>query len=155
MAIISVVDDDEPLRSATIDLLDSAGYPCEAFGSADAWLASASAAETACLILDIRMPGMTGLELQQRLTSMGGATPIIFVTAYPDERTRLQAMNSGALCFLPKPFDDEELLDESPPHERSGTAYASPPQLTYRHDHHTQNGSMCQSAVFDRQMFVR
>jgi FixJ family two-component response regulator len=111
MAVISVVDDDEPLRSATIDLLNSAGYPCEAFGSAGAWLMSASVSETACLILDIRMPGMTGLELQQRLMSMDLPTPIIFVTAYPEERARRQAMNSGALCFLPKPFDDQELLD--------------------------------------------
>jgi FixJ family two-component response regulator len=111
MAIISVVDDDQSLRLATIDLLNSAGFSCEAFGSAEVWLASANIAETACLILDIRMPGMSGLELQQRLAAMGHATPIIFVTAYPEERIRRQALSSGALCVLSKPFDDEELLD--------------------------------------------
>jgi FixJ family two-component response regulator len=111
MAIISVIDDDESLRSATIDLLNSAGFSCEAFGSAEVWLASANIAETACLILDIRMPGMSGLELQQQLTVMGHATPIIFVTAYPEERSRRQALNGGALCYLPKPFDDRELLN--------------------------------------------
>lgn len=111
MAFISIVDDDESLRFATIDLLNSAGFSCEAFGSAEAWLASANVAKTACLILDIRMPGMSGLELQQRLAAMGHATPIIFMTAYPEERTRRQALNGGALCYLPKPFDDQELLD--------------------------------------------
>ena len=111
MAFISVVDDDESLRFATIDLLNSAGFSCEAFGSAEAWLASANIAKTACLVLDIRMPGMSGLELQQRLAAMGHATPIIFMTAYPEERTRRQALNGGALCYLPKPFDDRELLD--------------------------------------------
>jgi FixJ family two-component response regulator len=111
MSFISVIDDDESLRSATIDLLNSAGFSCEAFGSAEVWLASANIAETACLILDIRMPGMSGLELQQKLAAMGHARPIIFVTAYPEERTRRQALASGALCYLPKPFDDQELLD--------------------------------------------
>jgi FixJ family two-component response regulator len=111
MAIISVVDDDESLRSATIDLLDSAGFTCESFGSAEAFLESGRIADSACLILDIRMPGMSGLDLQRHLETTGYATPIIFVTAFPEERTRSRAMVDGAVCYLSKPFNDQELLD--------------------------------------------
>jgi FixJ family two-component response regulator len=110
MAIISVVDDDESLGSAIIDLLNSAGFTCEPFGSAEAFLGSGRIADSACLILDIRMPGMSGLDLQRHLETTGHATPIIFVTAFPEERTRSRAMADGAVCYLPKPFNDQELL---------------------------------------------
>jgi FixJ family two-component response regulator len=108
--LISVVDDDASVRSATVDLLASVGFACEAFASADAYLQSEAANRTACLILDVRMPGLNGLELQQFLTDHGRAVPIIFITSYPNERVRRRAIKGGAICYLPKPYSDEELL---------------------------------------------
>jgi FixJ family two-component response regulator len=110
MDIISVVDDDESVRTATIDLLNSAGFDCEAFESAEAYLRSNRPAQTSCLILDIRMPGLNGLELQRRLFASGYSIRTIFITAFPKERTRAQAIGSGATCYLRKPYSDEELL---------------------------------------------
>ena len=111
MDMISIVDDDASVRSATVDLLDSLGFTCEAYGSADEYLGSTTAADARCLILDINMPGLNGLELQQRLLRCGCAPPIIFITAFPEERTRIQALRAGALCYLAKPYSDEELLE--------------------------------------------
>jgi len=111
MALISVVDDDESLRSATTDLLVSTGFTCESFVSAETFLESGRIADSACLVLDIRMPGMSGLDLQRHLETAGHATPIIFVTAFPEERARERALADGAVCYLPKPFSDQELLD--------------------------------------------
>lgn len=108
--MISVVDDDASVLSATIDLLDSAGLACEAFPSAEAYLASGHAPSTACLILDVSMPGLTGVELQRRLLQSGHSIPTIFITAFPEERTRAQAERHGAICYLCKPYRDEELL---------------------------------------------
>ena len=108
--LISVVDDDESVRSATVDLLASVGFACEAFVSADAYLQSDAANRTACLILDVRMPGLNGLELQQLLAEQGRAVPIIFITSYPNERVRRRAIRGGAICYLPKPYSEEELL---------------------------------------------
>jgi len=108
--VISVVDDDESVLSATIDLLDSAGLACEAFPSGEAYLASGRAKSTACLILDVSMPGVSGVELQRRLVHAGHSIPIIFITAFPEERTRAQAQSYGAICYLCKPYQDEELL---------------------------------------------
>ena len=109
--LISVVDDDASVRSATVDLLTSLSFACEAFASAEAYLQSDVANRTLCLILDVRMPGLTGLELQRLLTDQGRIVPIIFITAFPDERTRRQAIEGGAICYLPKPYEVEELLD--------------------------------------------
>jgi FixJ family two-component response regulator len=111
MDMISIVDDDASVRSATVDLLDSLGFACEAYRSAEEYLGSATAADTRCLILDIHMPGLNGLELQRRLAQSGSTVPIIFITAFPEERSRAEAFRAGALCYLPKPYSDEELLD--------------------------------------------
>jgi FixJ family two-component response regulator len=110
MNVISVVDDDASVRSATVDLLNSAGFSCEAYASAEEYLGSERIAHTACLILDIKMPGLSGLELQRQLVQSGCTIPVIFITSFPEERTRAQASGAGALCYLPKPYSDEELL---------------------------------------------
>ena len=108
--LISVVDDDASVRSATVDLLASIGFGCEAFASAEAYLQSDVVNRTLCLILDVRMPGLSGLELQRLLTDQGRIVPIIFITSFPDERTRRQAIEGGAVCYLLKPYSDDELL---------------------------------------------
>ena len=108
--LISVVDDDESVRSATVDLLASLGFACEAFTSAEAYLQSDVASRTSCLILDVRMPGLNGLQLQQVLTDQARLVPIIFITSFPSERVRRQAIKGGAICYLPKPYSDDELL---------------------------------------------
>jgi FixJ family two-component response regulator len=110
MSVISIVDDDESVRIATADLLNSVGLSCEAFASAEAFLQSGQASRTACLILDVRMPGTNGLELQQRLAAAGHTIPIVFITAFPTETARSRAVRAGAVCFLPKPYADEDLL---------------------------------------------
>ena len=109
--LIAIVDDDESARSAIHGVLKSDGFKPQAFASAEEFLASGQQSETACLISDIRMPGMSGLELQARLAEEGYRIPIIFVTAYGDKRMRMQAMRGGAVCFLGKPFDDNVLLE--------------------------------------------
>jgi len=110
MELISVIDDDESVRIATVDLLNSVGFACEAFASAEAYLRSGKASSTSCLILDISMPGMNGLELQQRLWQDGHSIPIVFITAFPTDATRVRAVKAGAVCFLPKPYADDKLL---------------------------------------------
>ena len=109
--LISVVDDDESVRSATVDLLASLGFACEAFMSAEAYLQSEAANRTSCLILDVRMPGLSGLELQRALTNQGRLVPIIFITSFPSRRVRQQAIKGGAICYLPKPYSVDELLN--------------------------------------------
>jgi FixJ family two-component response regulator len=111
MELISVVDDDESVRSATIDLLNSVGFDCEAFESAEAYLRSERVGRASCLILDITMPGLSGLELQRQLVHSGYSIPIIFITAFPEQRTLAQAMQAGAICYLPKPYSDGTLID--------------------------------------------
>jgi FixJ family two-component response regulator len=108
--LIAVVDDDASVRSATVDLLASVGFACEAFEAAEEYLRSEAANRTACLILDVRMPGLNGLELQRLLAEQGRAVPIIFITSYPNERARRRAIRGGAICYLPKPYSEEELL---------------------------------------------
>ena len=108
---IAIVDDDESVRSAIHDVLESVGLQPQSFASAEEFLASGEPSQTACLITDIRMPGMSGLELQATLTEEGWQIPTIFITSYGDTRTRRQAMRGGAVGFLGKPFDDEVLLD--------------------------------------------
>ena len=109
--VIVIVDDDESVQSALQDLLEAVGFPTRAFGSAEQFLESSQHRNTACLIADIRMPGMSGLELQAKLNSEQSRIPIIFITAHGDEKMRLQAMRAGAVDFLTKPFDQEVLLD--------------------------------------------
>jgi len=108
--LVVIVDDDESIQDALQDLLDSAGVPAKAFGSAEEFLESGLYRETGCLIADIRMPRMSGLELQARLKADQCPVPIIFITAHGDARTRLQAMREGAVEFLSKPFDHQLLL---------------------------------------------
>ena len=108
--IVSVVDDDASLREALRGLLKSAGFRVEVFGSAEEFLASGRLADTACLVLDLRMPGITGLEMQEQLIASGSAVPIIFITAHGDENARSRALERGAIDFFQKPFSDEALL---------------------------------------------
>ena len=108
--LIALVDDEASVRSATVDLLASVGFACEAFEAAEEYLRSEAANRTACLILDVRMPGLNGLELQRLLAEQGRAVPIIFITSYPNERARRRAIRGGAICYLPKPYSEEELL---------------------------------------------
>ena len=109
--LVVVVDDDDSIRSAVQDLLEAVGLPASSFASAEDFLRSGKQHETACLITDIRMPGMSGLELQAQLNAERCRIPIIFITAHGDEKMRLQARREGAVEFLSKPFDNEVLLD--------------------------------------------
>ena len=103
--VISIVDDDDTVRAATESLVRSLGFKARTFASAEAFLQSTSPRETRCLILDVQMPNMSGIELQTRLSELGFEIPIIFITAYPDEAVRRRAMEAGAVAFLLKPFD--------------------------------------------------
>lgn len=107
--LISVVDDDQPHRKSMRKLIMLLGYTVEAFSSAADFLASRALPETACLITDVNMPGMTGVELHRRLVDTGYAIPTILVTAYPDEVVRDQALKDGVICYLSKPVDDDIL----------------------------------------------
>jgi len=109
--LIAIVDDDESVQSALQDLIEADGLSARCFGSAEEFLDSGLQRKVACLITDIRMPGMSGLELQARLKADGIKTPIIFITAHGDERVRIQAMREGGVEFLMKPFDDQVLLN--------------------------------------------
>lgn len=109
--MVAVIEDDESYRVAVERLLKSAGLLAQSFGSAEAFLSSGQQHETGCLISDIRMPGMSGLELQSKLNSDHCPIPTIFITAHGDEKMRMQAMRGGAVKFLAKPFDGEILLE--------------------------------------------
>ncbi|MDH2380823.1 response regulator [Bradyrhizobium sp. CER78] len=108
-ALISIVDDDQTFRESMYQLVMSLGYTVEAFPSAADFLASRLLRETACLVTDVQMPGMTGVELHRHLVDAGYAIPTILVTAYPDEAIRDQALRDGVVCFLSKPVDDKHL----------------------------------------------
>jgi FixJ family two-component response regulator len=109
--LVAIVDDDDLMRSALQGMLKSVGLPSQAFVSAEEFLKSGQQRHTACLIADIRMPGMSGLELQARLNAERCLIPTIFITAHGDTKMRMQAMRAGAVEFLAKPFDDEVLLE--------------------------------------------
>jgi FixJ family two-component response regulator len=109
--MVAVVEDDESYRAAVQRLLKSAGLPVRSFASAEDFLKSGQQQETGCLIADIQMPGMSGLDLQAKLNAEHCPIPIIFITAHGDEEMRLQAMRAGAVKFLAKPFDGAILLD--------------------------------------------
>jgi FixJ family two-component response regulator len=107
---IAIVDDDESVQNALLDLMEADGLSARSFGSAEEFLESGLQRKAACLIVDIRMPGMSGLELQAKLKAARFDTPIIFITAHGDASVRMQAMREGAAEFLVKPFDDQVLL---------------------------------------------
>lgn len=108
--IIAIIDDDEAMQDSLRDLLEAAGQVARCFASAEDFLESDLHARAACLIVDIRMPGMSGLELQARLKEEKRNIPIIFITAHGDARMRIRAMREGAVEFLSKPFDHQLLL---------------------------------------------
>lgn len=110
-SLVSVVDDDESVRESLPDLLNELGFDARAFSSAEAFLSSDCVDKTRCLILDVMMPGMTGLDLQQELTRRGQGIPVIFITAQKDETLRARAFKQGAVKFLNKPFSDTALFD--------------------------------------------
>ena len=101
-SLISIVDDDDWIRGALEALVRSLGLATRTFASAEAFLQSSVVAETRCLVLDVQMPGMSGLELQDHLSHLGSEIPIIFITGYPDETVKARALNAGAICFLDK-----------------------------------------------------
>ena len=109
--LISIVDDDVWLRNSLANLIRSVGFRSQEFASAEAFLASGEARATACLILDVRMPGMNGLELQRRLIAADWQLPIIFITSHADDAARAHALEAGAVAFLLKPCRDQELFD--------------------------------------------
>ena len=108
--LISIVDDDEPFREAMTSLMKSLGFEVEAFPSAEAFLASPRLASTSCLIADVHMPTMTGIELHRQLVASGRTIPVILITAYPDDNIRARALAAGVICYLSKTFDDDALL---------------------------------------------
>ena len=109
--LVAIVDDDDSMRSALQGLLQSAELPSQSFASAEEFLQSGQQHQIACLIADIRMPGMSGLELQAQLNAERCRIPIIFITAHGDEKMRMQALRAGAVEFMAKPFDDGALLE--------------------------------------------
>ena len=108
--IISIIDDDESMRCAIKSLVTSLGLDAYTFASAEAFLQSPHLARTSCVITDLQMPGLNGVDLQRSLLAQGRRIPIIFVTAFPEERLRARALEAGALGFLSKPFDSETLI---------------------------------------------
>jgi FixJ family two-component response regulator len=109
--MVAIVDDDDLMRSALQGLLKSVGLPAQAFASAEEFLKSGQQHQVGCLVADIRMPGMSGLELQAKLNADQCRIPTIFITAHGDEKMRMQALRAGAVEFMAKPFDDEVLLE--------------------------------------------
>lgn len=108
--VISIVDDDESVRAALKSLIDSVGFRAEVFGSGEEFLKSRYLSETDCLIADVRMPGMSGLELQERLNAAGSSVPIVFISAHDDKEARARGLRAGAIDFLQKPFSEDSLL---------------------------------------------
>ena len=109
--LISIIDDDEALRNSLDDLVQSIGFGTQGFPSAEEFLNSSQARDTACLILDVRMPGMNGLDLQSRIVAARWRIPIIFITSHADDDARVRALEAGAVAFLYKPFREEELIN--------------------------------------------
>ncbi len=110
VSLIGVVDDDESVRDALDSLVRSAGYYCAVFPSAEAFLNSGSLDATDCMVLDVRMPGLSGLDLQRKIRAMNYGTPIIFVTGHADDEARARALRDGARAVLSKPFSEDALL---------------------------------------------
>ena len=123
--LISVVEDDQPFRESMRKLMTVLGYTVQAFPSATEFLRSPLLTETACLVTDVQMPGMSGVELHRHLIDRGQVIPTILVTAYPDETARNRALKGGVVCYLSKPVDDEKLerclrsaLESRKPHQK-------------------------------------
>jgi len=108
---ISIIDDDESVRVATKSLLSALGWTVDAFASAEEFLNSPRANDSACLVVDVQMPRMSGVELQRVLKARGQTVPMIFVTAFPEEGLRDRLLKAGAVGFLSKPFDDQSLIE--------------------------------------------
>ena len=109
--VVSIIDDDLSVRVAVADIVRSMDLTASVFSSGEDFLISNSVADTACIIADIQMPGLSGIELQQALKARDLKIPMVFITAYPDERTRAKAFDGGAICFLNKPFDGSTIID--------------------------------------------
>jgi FixJ family two-component response regulator len=109
-SVITIVDDDESVREALMSLMRAVGFACEAYACAQDFLRSGRLHRTACLIADVRMPGMTGLELQRHLVASGNPIPTVLITAHQDEDGRARAMRAGVICYLTKPFNEDDLL---------------------------------------------
>jgi FixJ family two-component response regulator len=105
LPVISIIDDDASVRAATDNLLRSLGYTVNTFVSAEEFLRSIHLNDTSCVIADVQMPGMSGVDLQARLLAQGHRVPFIFITAFPEETIRARALKAGAICFLTKPFN--------------------------------------------------
>jgi FixJ family two-component response regulator len=139
--MISIVDDDPFVRQAIDSLMQSMGYRSATFASAEEFLRSSYIHETACLIADVQMPGLSGVDLQRVLIAGGNRTPMIFITAYFDERIRRSVMEAGAIAYLSKPFDDESLI------ERLQSAFCGLPR--------TRTGNNRPALVRDKRVEVR
>jgi FixJ family two-component response regulator len=111
LSVISVIDDDASVRTATNNLLSSHGYPIQTFVSADEFLQSARLKGSSCVIADVQMPGMSGLDLLTHMRAQGYTVPFIFITAFPDDGVRARALKAGAIGFLAKPFAGPALID--------------------------------------------
>jgi FixJ family two-component response regulator len=109
--LVAIVDDDKSIRDATQNLLRAAGFSTAAFEDAESFLGSASRASASCVVADMRMRGMTGLELYQELLASGRGIPTVIITAHPEELTQARAREAGISCYLTKPFAPEELLE--------------------------------------------
>ena len=109
--MIAIVDDDQSIRDGIVDLVRSMGFDAEAFKRAEDFLHSSRLEATSCLITDVRMPGMGGVDLQSYLIARGIKVPIIFITAFPEESSQTRAMKAGAAGFLTKPFDGQTLIN--------------------------------------------
>jgi FixJ family two-component response regulator len=107
--VVSIIDDDPSVRAALGSLVRSLGFVARTFESAESFLGSPDVAETSCIVTDIQMPGMSGLDLQSRLDAAGSAIPMVFITAFPEEHLRARAEAGGAVGFLAKPFDGQTL----------------------------------------------
>ena len=126
--LIAIVDDDESVRLALRSLIRSVGLAAQAFESAADFLAAANMSHVGCLILDVNMPGMTGLALHRQLVTLGQAIPTILITAKPDDATQAEALRQGVLCYLCKPFAEDDLLAwVNLALGRAGPAGAKPP----------------------------
>ncbi|MET3355879.1 response regulator [Xanthobacter autotrophicus] len=124
--MITIIDDDESVRVATESLVRSLGFGAKSFASAEDFLVSSLLGETDCVITDVQMPGMSGVELRSHLRARGDQTPLIFITAFPEERIRRQVEAAGTFGFLAKPFDGDVMIDciDRALQARSGSALA-------------------------------
>ena len=110
LPLVAIIDDDESVRVTTDSLVRSLGYSVHTFASAEEFLRSSRADDFACVMTDVQMPGMSGVQLQDHLRAQGCLVPFIFFTAFPDERIRAHALAAGAICYLTKPCDGDSLI---------------------------------------------